>query len=117
MAIQDDDISTSNQTQQSQQVQQESLPKQNWSFDNTGLFSAPIPRTVYNEYYTKVKDGLIEIFKHANKDVEITLIDLDNVGTPGLAFSSIVVAVRYKMASNSVAYPIVTGKQIGRAHG
>lgn len=60
-----------------------------------------------------MKDGLIEIFKHANKDVEIPLIDLDNVGTPGLAFSSIVVAVRYKMASNSVAYHILTLEATG----
>ena len=116
MAIQDDDIITntvSANNNNAATAQQESLPKQNWSFDNIGLFSAPIPRTVYNEYYTKVKDGLIEIFKHANKDVEITLIDLDNVGTPGLAFSSIVVAVRYKMASNSVAYHILTLEATG----
>ena len=65
MAIQDDDIITTvaaTTNANAGAAQQESLPKQNWSFDNIGLFSAPIPRTVYNEYYTKVKDGLIEIF-------------------------------------------------------
>ena len=115
MAIQDNDNvqAQSTTTSASQAPTQESLPKQNWSFDNIGLFSAPIARSVYNEYYSKVKDGLVEIFKHANKDVEISIIDLDNVGTPGLAFSNVIVAVRYKTASSSVAFHILSLEATG----
>lgn len=91
-------------------------PKTEWSFERAGLFGAPIPKTVYSEYYTKVKEGLIEIYKHANNDIEISILDLDNINNPGLAFSNIVVAIRFKTAPDTVAYHILaleaTGEKI-----
>jgi hypothetical protein len=90
--------------------------KNTWSFDNIGMFGAPIPKTVYNEYYTNIKDGLIEIYKHANAGVEISLLDLDNINSPGLAFSNIIICVRDKKIPDAVAYYILileaTGEKI-----
>lgn len=89
------------------------MPKSSWDFNSGIMFGAPIPKTVYNEYYTKVKDGLFEIYKHTNKDVEISLMDLDNINNPGLAYSSIVVICRYTTHKNKLAYHILTLEATG----
>ena len=88
-----------------------------WSFHGAGLFAAPISRGVGSEYYNKLKDNLIEIYKQANDQVEIGIIDLDNTAEPALAFSAMVVAMRHKKDMNTgVAYHVLlieaTGEKI-----
>ena len=84
-----------------------------WDFNQVHMFGAPIPRALYNEYYTKVKEGLLEIYKHANPAMEITLIDLDTVANPMMAFSSIVVVVRDKSLPTHLAYHILVLEATG----
>lgn len=115
MAIINDGVAENNNAAGAGKSQDQST-KTTWSFDNIGLFAAPIPKTVYNEYYTSIKEGLIEIYKHSHKDIEISLLDLDNINNPGLAFSNIVVCARNKLVPNTVAYHILvleaTGEKI-----
>lgn len=113
MAINDTDVQKENQSPKRAQPAQAEATAPNWDFNQIGLFAAPIPKTVYNEYYTKVKDNLIEIYKHANKDVEISLLDLDNINNPGLAFSNIVVVCRIASNKSSLAYHILTLEATG----
>ena len=84
-----------------------------WDFAQAGLFAAPIPKTIYSDYYTKVKENLIELYKHTNKDYEISLLDLDSINNPGLAFSSIVVCVRVAGDKKNLAYHIITLEATG----
>jgi len=103
MAIQD-----LNQDSNQQQSQTKPKAAEGWSFHNSGLFAAPISRGVGSEFYSKLKTNLTEVYKQSNENVEIALIDLDNVNEPALAFSCIIVALRYnKQQSNGVAYHLL----------
>lgn len=84
-----------------------------WDFNQVQMFGAPIPSGLYNEYYTKIKEGLLEIYKHANPSMEITLIDLDTVANPTMAYSSIVVAIRDKTIAECMAYHILVLEATG----
>lgn len=85
-----------------------------FSFHSGGMFAAPIGVGVGSEYYGKVKAGLTEIYKTANENVEIALIDLDRANTPALAFSAIVVALRFKQNPKAgVAYHIIVLEATG----
>jgi len=84
-----------------------------WSFGAGSPFTAPIPQTVYNDDYTKIKEGLIEIYKHSAKNIEVTLLDLDNVNDPGLAFSNIIVVIRDRQNPNALAYHILVLESTG----
>lgn len=84
-----------------------------WSFGSGSPFAAPIPQTVYNGDYTKIKEGLIEIYKHSNKNIEVTLLDLDNINDPGLAFSNIIVVLRDRQNPNALAYHILVLESTG----
>lgn len=78
-------------------------------FHGGTLFGAPISRSVGSEVYAKLKAALAEVYKATNENIEISLIDLDNMNETALAFSSIVVAVRFKNAAKqAVAYHILT---------
>lgn len=91
----------------------EVMPGQ-FSFHRGGMFSAPISGGIGSDYYNKLKTGLIEIYKGASEEVEISLLDMDNTVETALAFSSIIVAVRYKKAQElGVAYHILTLEATG----
>ena len=88
-----------------------------FSFHAGSIFGAPISRGVGSEFYSKLKTKLIEVFKQSNENVEIALLDLDNINEPALAFSSIIVALRYKnMPEVGIAYHLLilepTGEKI-----
>lgn len=93
MAIQDENQNTNNQPKITP-------PKPDtggtWSFQDQGLFPSPIPKGIGSEYYTKVKTKLIEKYKEARPEVEITLIDLSRASDPSLDFSCILVASRLR---------------------
>jgi len=102
-----------NQTVNQQRPQQAST----WSFHNTGLMAAPIPKGLGSEVYNKLKTSLLEVYKQANDGVEIALIDMDTTVEPSLAFSCIIVALRQKAAPDvGVAYHIIlieaTGEKV-----
>jgi hypothetical protein len=81
---------------------------QPFSFHTGGLFAAPISRGVGSEFYSKLKTNLTEVYKQAHEDTEIALIDLDNINEPALAFSAIIVAIRFKRQANlGVAYHVL----------
>ena len=119
MAINDQDV-MNNSASVRPAAQNTSQPRadtqQRWSFNSGGLFAAPISRGVGSEFYSKLKTALTEVYKTANNAIEIALIDLDNINEPALAFSSIIVAIRNRAQSSSVAYHILlleaTGEKI-----
>ena len=85
-----------------------------FSFHSNSLFAAPIGVGVGSEYYTQVKNGLLEIYKTANTDVEIALIDMDRDNMVELAYSAIVVALRLKKQPQlGVAYHIILLEKTG----
>jgi len=88
------------------------------SFHTGGLFAAPISQGMGSEFYTKVKQGLLDLYKDVNPNVKIALIDLDNVNNPAFDFSNIIVAAQLKNAPElGVAYHILaleaTGEKLG----
>lgn len=78
------------------------------SFHTGSLFAAPISRSVNSKIYDKLKAGLEEAYKGADSAMEIVLLDLDKSNEPALAFSSIIIAVRYKDVPANVAYHVLT---------
>ena len=75
-----------------------------WSFHGGNLFGSPIGRTMGSEYLDKLMKALAERFASAN-GMEVTLIPIDRNNEPTLAFSVIVVCVRFKEEqAGSVAY-------------
>ena len=109
MSINDTSTPTSSESQAPRQerVKQDpiSVPM---SFHTGSLFGAPISRTVGSEIYSKLKNALIEIYKAADENMEIALIDLDNINEPALDFSSIIIAARFKnQPISTVSYHIL----------
>lgn len=91
-------------------------PSRAWSFES-GLFGAPIPRTMGSEYYLKFKEHLEKVYKSAFPGVIINVLDLDNNTESALAYSSIIVALSLKdKPDHGVAYHILileaTGDQL-----
>lgn len=91
-------------------------PSTNWSF-GSGLFGAPIPRSMGSEYYLKFKEHLEKIYKSAFPGVVINVLDLDNNAESALAFSSVIVALTLAdKPTHGVAYHILileaTGDQL-----
>jgi len=107
MALNDSSVQSQPQSSSSQQQPQQQQ-KPSFSFHNGGLLAAPIGRGVGSEYYSKLKTNLGEVYKQANPDVEIALLDLDIISEPALAFSTIIVAMRHKrMIEIGVAYHLL----------
>jgi hypothetical protein len=69
-----------------------------FSFHTGGLFSAPVAAGTGSEYYSKLKTALTEVYKQSNDAVEVILLDMENTVETALAYSCLVVAVRYKKA-------------------
>ncbi len=89
-------------TQQQSQEYQEKPRGRGFSFRTASMFS-PIQRMVGSEFYLKLKEQLVENYKHtADKDIEIKIIDMDKSNEPALAYSSIVVAMRHKVLAPKV---------------
>lgn len=77
------------------------VPEMNWSFSATELFGAPISRGLGSESLVKLHEKLAEVYETANPETEITLIDIDRVNEPDLAFSCIAVCMRLKSTPNT----------------
>lgn len=119
MAIKDDNDTgaTFGQQNQAQGNPNFTMPNNNpepqvngatFSFHGGGLFAAPIGQGVGSEFYSKLKTNLLEVYKQANEETEIVMIDMDNQNEPALAYSCIVVALRMKKnAAVGVAYHIL----------
>lgn len=87
---------TPQQPQQGQAMQQPTQQGK-WSFHTGGLFNrAPIGRGVGSETLAKLQTALTEMYKQANPEVEMTLIPIDNTSETALAYSALVVCLRYK---------------------
>ena len=110
MAINDDSKIGMGQPQQqtAQQPQpgrQQQVPgNSRMSFASTGLFAAPISRGLGSEVMTKLQATLAEIYKDAQPGVEIQIIPIDNINETALAFSLLVICMRYKAQPDRVAY-------------
>ena len=85
--------------QQYQQPQPQG-PMMNWSFSATELFGAPISRGLGSESLVKLHEKLVDVYKTANPETEMTVINVDRVNEPDLAFSCIVVCMRLKSHAN-----------------
>jgi len=88
-----------------------------WNMHDGGLFNAPIPRGMGSEYYNSVKTALIEIYKLADRSVDIGVVELSRATDPALDFSCILVATRLQnMPELGVAVYIIllaeTGEEI-----
>lgn len=116
MAINDNNAQsfTSAAPQQQAAPQQMKGPDNTWSFSANSMFGAPIGRGVGSEYYNKLKENLANIFKQANENVQIYLIDMDNNNEPALAFSCLIVAAELKKVKESgIAYHIIVMEATG----
>lgn len=110
MAIQDENV----KQQQTGTKQDNVSGTAKWSLHGAGLFGAPISRGIGSEFYNKLKDNLVNVYKTANENVETAIIDLDKINEPSLAFSAIVVAMRYKNSpALGVAYHILVLEATG----
>ncbi len=82
-----------------QQTQREEQPaRRPFSFGSGGgLFAAPIGTGLGSEYLNKLREAMNETYKQSLKDptAEISLLTLDNTNETALAFSAIVVCVRF----------------------
>lgn len=108
MAINDPDNTQAGNEQKTEGQSAKTSGSMFSSFHSGGLFAAPISRGVGSEYYSKLKTSLTDIYKQADSNVEISLIDLDNSNEPALQFSSLVVALRFKSEPDlGVAYHIL----------
>lgn len=82
---------------QQMQPQTQAQPQSKWSFHQGTMFGrAPIGRGVGSETLTRLQLALTEVYKQANAEVEVTLIPIDNTSETALAFSALVVCLRYK---------------------
>lgn len=95
-----DNTQNKEQNQQQQQSQQQasassSAPAFNLNAGN--LFGSPIARGIGSEYYNKLKEQLVKTCQNTNdKNIEISILDLDNVNESALRFSALVLALRFK---------------------
>lgn len=90
------------QQSQPQQTQPTSVFAGNGLFGNS-LFGAPISTTIGDEAYQKLRDNLRELYKSANPELEVEIIDVDRGSEPVLAFSCLAVAMRVKPKANASA--------------
>ena len=113
MAIQDTSVNTNigggNQGQQQSgfvpvQPGVKAASNSRMTFGASGLFAAPISRGLGSEVMTKLQLAMIEVYKEANQDCEIQILSVDNVNEPALAFSVLIVCMRYKETPDRVSY-------------
>jgi hypothetical protein len=87
---------------------QQTPTKSSWNFGAGGnIFGAPIGRSIGSEAYNDLKSALIEIYKNANSDSLISILDLDNQNETALAFSCLIVAMRLKDVPNKAAFHVL----------
>lgn len=90
------------------------VQRSSWNFGQSGnIFAAPIGRSIGSESYNELKAALIDIYKNAQSDAKISILDLDNQNETALAFSSLIVAMRLNSAPNKVAYHILVLEATG----
>ena len=83
------------QVKQTMQQPQAQPQQGKWSFHNA-FSRAPIGRGIGSETLTRLQTALAELYKQANPEVEMTLIPIDNTSETALAYSALVVCMRYK---------------------
>jgi hypothetical protein len=94
---------------QKQEAQQPAL-----TFGSGSLFGAAISRNVGSEIYNKLKAGLIEVYKTAEPQVEIKLMDLTSNEDDNLIFDCLIVSLLKKEdPSLGVAYHILLLEETG----
>ena len=72
------------------------------------LSVAPISAGIGSNYYIKFKEMLVKLYKDANSDISISLLDLDKDTERSLAYSAIVVVLSYKARPElGIAYHIL----------
>lgn len=85
----------SNQPAAGNETQQPKAPAVNtWSFHDRGFFQDAIPRGTGSEYYNALKKEITELYKSANQQIEVTVIEMSRATDPALDFSCILVGVR-----------------------
>lgn len=96
---------TAPQMQQPQQQQPQATRSAKWSFHSDMFSKAPIGRGVGSETLTRLQTGMAELYKNTNPNIEITLVAIDNTSETALAYSNLIVCMRYKDAMElGVAY-------------
>jgi len=119
MALKTGDDNTTAYTQagtpgQAATATQAPVQRSSWNFGQAGnIFAAPIGRSIGSESYNELKAALIEIYKNAQTDAKISIIDLDNQNESALAFSCLIVAMRLSNVPNKVAYHILVLEATG----
>lgn len=79
-----------------------------WGFHDGGFFQSPIPRGIGSEDYNKLKEHIIEAYKNANKNFEMTVLDLSRATDTALDFSCLLVCSRLRdLKSLGVAVHVV----------
>lgn len=100
--------STAPQMQQPQSQPQQpvnSARSGKWSFHSDMFGKAPIGRGVGSETLTRLQTGMLELYKNASPNIEITLLPIDNTSETALAYSNLIVCMRNKDALDlGVAY-------------
>jgi hypothetical protein len=80
---------------------------------NTGLFAAPIPRSLGSEYMNKLQQALDKVYQRATPDTKIQILAMD-AAENNFAFSCLVVCLQSKaMPSLGVAYHILVIEATG----
>lgn len=90
------------QKQQSTSAPRETLP---WSFHQQNPLGSPVSAGVGGEYFTKMRDAMVEVFKEIANGVNLNVISLNRQNYPSLRFSALVVAISIpEVSENIVAF-------------
>lgn len=76
-----------------------------WSFHQQNPLGSPVSAGVGGEYFTKMRDAMIEVFKEIAAGVNLNVISLNRQNYPSLRFSALVVAISIpEVSENIVAF-------------
>lgn len=86
-----------------------------FSFGGSSMFAAPISRSMGNEQLNKIAEALGEIYKDAEKGINISLLLLDRNTITKLAFSAIVVCLTNQQDQRVASHTLLieaTGERV-----
>lgn len=76
-----------------------------WSFHSDFFGKAPIGRGVGSETLTNLQTKMLDLYKNTAPNIEINMLPIDNTSETALAYSTLIVCMRYKDAVEiGVAY-------------
>ena len=90
MALINQEINESNQSSGTNNTKP---AKSGWVLGGGGMLGAPINRSLGSEHLTALLEALAEEYKGVDASTKVDLIPIDNVNTPQLTYSVIVVAM------------------------